>query len=298
MKRTALLLSLLVSFAAVSAQEVSREEVDAAVAAAQSARTEHEHHGVAIAVDCPATPITPPVTINGALTTASCRDFLNLREDVYSVTVSAGTTIDIDYSSTAYDTFLYMYLGNATSAPVTTVSYRSTSGVSRQRIHHTFATGGTYYIEAEALWSASSSQPNTGPYTLVVSFAGGCVPNATTACLLNSRFRATVRYRGAFDNAAADTSAQVKSVTGFANPSSETVFFYFNSPDNIEMMLKMLDQGNTNGAGQPTIAVLFGSATPLRVEVTITDTKNNAVKTYTSAFAEMKGGTDFTAFVK
>lgn len=125
-----------------------------------------------------------------------------------------------------------------------------------------------------------------------------CSPSATTACLLNNRFRVTVRYRGGFDNNAADTSAKVKSVTGFANPSFETAFFYFNSDSNIEMMIKMLDQGNQNSQGQPTIALLFGTATPLRIELNVTDTTTGVSRNYTSEFAAMKGTTDFNAFVK
>jgi hypothetical protein len=125
-----------------------------------------------------------------------------------------------------------------------------------------------------------------------------CVPDSTTACLLNNRFRATVRVRGAFDNLPADKTAFRKPVTGFSNPSFETVFFYFNSADNIEILLKMLDQGNTDAQGHPTIAVLFGSATPLRTELTITDTTNGATRTYISPFASQAGLSDFTAFIK
>jgi hypothetical protein len=87
-------------------------------------------------------------------------------------------------------------------------------------------------------------------------------------------------------------------VTGFASSNFETAFFYFNSSDNVEVLLKMLDQGNTDSQGHPTIAVLFGSATPLRVEITITDTLTGATRTYSSAFSSMQGATDFTAFVK
>jgi hypothetical protein len=127
---------------------------------------------------------------------------------------------------------------------------------------------------------------------------GPCVQDSTTACLLNGRFRATVRFRHTFDNSPADSDAFLKPVTGFANPSFETAFFYFNSSNNIEMLLKMLDQGNTDSQGHPTIAVLFGSATPLRLELTITDTINGAVRAYTSPFNSQSGGTDFTAFIK
>jgi hypothetical protein len=147
--------------------------------------------------------------------------------------------------------------------------------------------------------------PGAGGYSQFAFGSGSCqvtaqpcVQNATTACLLSGRFKATVRYRNGFDNQSANADASLKSVTGFASASFETVFFYFNSSNNIEIMLKMLDQGNTNGQGQPTIAVLFGSASPLRTELTITDTTNGAVRTYTSTFNSGQGGTDFTAFVK
>ena len=73
---------------------------------------------------------------------------------------------------------------------------------------------------------------------------------------------------------------------------------YFNSPDNIEILLKMLDQGNTDSQGHPTIAVLFGAATPLRVELTITDTTNGALRSYLSPFGSQQGSSDFTAFIK
>lgn len=143
-----------------------------------------------------------------------------------------------------------------------------------------------------------------GGYPVIdnLTFAGAsttsCTPDTFTACMLNNRFKVTVRYRLSFDALPADTQAFRKSVTGFANPNFETAFFYFNSENNIEMMVKMLDQGNTNAEGQPTIAVLFGTATPLGIELTITDTETNLVRTYTSAFNSQKGSTDFTAFVK
>lgn len=143
-------------------------------------------------------------------------------------------------------------------------------------------------IDALAAHQALSGGGPTGP----------CVEDSTTACLLGGRFKATVRFRAGFDNLPADTSALRKPVTGFANPFFETVFFYFNSVDNIEILLKMLDQGNTNAQGQPTIAVLLGSATPLRTEVTIVDTQTGASRTFTSEFNSMRGSTDFTAFVK
>jgi hypothetical protein len=128
--------------------------------------------------------------------------------------------------------------------------------------------------------------------------SGPCVEDATTACILNGRFRVKVRFRNGFDNNPVDFDANHKKVTGFANPNFETAFFFFNSPDNLEILVKMLDQGNVNAQGQPTIAVLFGSATPLRIELTITDTLKGTIKTYSNNVYAQQGATDFTAFVK
>ncbi|MEO8218621.1 MAG: hypothetical protein ABI718_16215 [Acidobacteriota bacterium] len=133
---------------------------------------------------------------------------------------------------------------------------------------------------------------------LAPSTTGPCVANSTTACMLGGRFQVTLRYRGTFDNGVANQNALVKPVTGFADPNFETSFFFFNSPNNIEMLVKLLDQGNTDSAGRPTIAVLFGSATPLRIELQITDTQTGSTKNYLSEFGQSRGGADFTAFVK
>jgi hypothetical protein len=160
----------------------------------------------------------------------------------------------------------------------------------------------SYSVASNTAAAARTGTLTVAGRTFTVTQAGAtvgpCTPTSTRACLLSGRFSATVRYRGAFDNNPADTSAFVKPVTGFATASFETAFFYFNSDSNIEVLLKMLDQGNTNSGGQPTIAVLFGTATPLRVELVITDSATGVARTFSSEFNAMRGTTDFTAFLK
>jgi hypothetical protein len=133
------------------------------------------------------------------------------------------------------------------------------------------------------------------PFIYYTVSTAACVPDSKTGCLLNGRFKVKVRYRNAFDNNAADTDALVKTVTGFGSASYETGFFYFNSPNNIEIMVKVLDQGVVS---HPYIDVLFGSATPLRTEMEITDTKTGIPRHYISQFGSQAGSSDFTAFVK
>jgi len=200
--------------------------------------------------------------------------------------------------------------GNATVSVVATgtapLSYQwyvgSSGNTSAPIVGATSATQGLINVTSSVLvWvqvTNCGGVANSAAVLLSPGNSGVCTPNATTACMLNNRFRATLRYRSAFDNNSADATAFVKGVTGFAASTYETAFFYFNNANNIEMVLKVLDQENTNSGGQPTIAVLFGSATPLRTELTITDTKTGAVRTYSSEFGSQRGLSDFVAFVK
>ncbi|MBV8520253.1 MAG: PPC domain-containing protein [Acidobacteria bacterium] len=325
-------------------------------------------------------------TVSGALSTSDCQLSDGSYVDFYQFSGTAGTTVTIDLSSSAFDTYLVLLDPNANLAAFDDDS----GGALNSRIVYTLTSSGNWVIGANSLhggatggyslhtscgnptssctytlgsssasygsgggsgsvqvsgspsnctgsWSSISNASwlgitsgsggsGAGPFTLNYSVGsnsssssrngsmtvaghtftvtqsgqstGVCTPSSTRACLLNGRFAATVRFRGGFDNGSADTNAFVKSVSGFASPNFETAFFYFNSDNNIEMLLKMLDQGNTDGAGHPTIAVLFGTATPLRIELSITDTQTGITRTYSSDFSAMRGVTDFTAFLK
>jgi hypothetical protein len=136
------------------------------------------------------------------------------------------------------------------------------------------------------LYRPESSTPPPG--------GGNCTPDPYTACLLG-RFKVQVRYRNGFDHGPVDTQALAKVTAGFAETNYETSFFYFNSANNAEVMVKVLDQGNQLG-GVPTIAVITGIATPLRVEVSVTDTSRGGTRSFVSEFGSQAGVTDFTAF--
>ncbi len=228
--------------------------------------------------------------LTGSLTTSDCTLGDGTYAKIYHFTGNAGTQVTIDMTSSAFDSYLILFDSSFTSV----AQDDDSGGGTDSRIVYTLPRSGDWYVAANAFFVGS-----TGSYTLRLQCnTNPCASSSKSACLLNGRFRATVRFRGQFDNAPTDTDALVKSVTGFADPSFETAFFYFNSSSNIELMLKVLDQGNTDSQGHRTIAVLFGTATPLRVEVTITDTVTGVTRKYTSSFGDMRGTTDFTAFVK
>jgi len=245
---------------------------------------------------CAAGTVSCAQTVTGRVSTDSCNSN-NLFAVGYILNGTQGQTVTIAGRSPDYGATVVLFNSTGTTllAQADVFQPNQTATITNFSLPYT----GSYIVLI-----TPGVTLTFGDYTLTVTCGsapppvGSCTENSTTECMLNSRFRVTVRYRGVFDNGTPNSSALKKQVTGFSNPAFETSFFYFNDENNIEMMVKMLDQGNTNSAGQRTIAVLFGSATPLRIEVTITDTQTGATKTYNSFFNEMKGTTDFTAFVK
>ena len=180
MKRLLVVLFLVATTAYAQSNELGKSNQERALRAAHDAVWSQVH----TETTCPATQISPPVTINGNMSYASCVAILGNLEDVYSVNVTAGQTIDIDYLSHTYDTFLYMYLGNGTSAATQRVSFLdiNNQGTSEAKIHYTFTSGGTYLIEAETLWTPGYPLlPVTGPYTLTVSLTGTQPPPTTSS---------------------------------------------------------------------------------------------------------------------
>jgi len=132
---------------------------------------------------CPVKPLTTPVTVQGALTTSSGIDpVINTREDVYSVTGTAGQAFTVDYSSSAYDTYFVAYGDQAQNNFDLCFSNFNTyiinpGDVSRTKASCTFKQTGTYFIHAESLWNASDTgHTTTGPYTLVVN-GGSAIAN-------------------------------------------------------------------------------------------------------------------------
>ena len=112
------------------------------------------------------------------------------------------------------------------------------------------------------LYRKSGSSPPPPP-------TGGCPAGtpADTLCLLNGRFRVT----GVWQN-------QFNSTSGVAIPITNTNlsgFFYFTDPNNIELILKILDFGSE-------IKVFYSQLTNLRFTLTVTDTSTGRSKNYSN----------------
>jgi hypothetical protein len=112
-----------------------------------------------------------------------------------------------------------------------------------------------------------------------------CVPSSTTSCLLNGRFRVTVLYKnGPF---APYLPAQAAPAIG------ESAFFWFFSPDNLEIFVKVLDGTAIN----QRYWVYFGSMTDVPYRIEILDTLTLASQEYDSEdYGNFCGFGDSNAF--
>ncbi|MFL6192542.1 MAG: leucine-rich repeat domain-containing protein [Thermoanaerobaculia bacterium] len=122
---------------------------------------------------------------------------------------------------------------------------------------------GTYFV---ALRAAS-------PYTGVTLRAGGaagvCVPGPTNLCLSNGRFRVETTWR----------TKDGRTGSGHAVAlSGDTGYFWFFEETNVEAVLKVLDACTVNDR----FWVYAGGLTDVRVDLVVTDTLTQTIRTWTN----------------
>jgi hypothetical protein len=97
------------------------------------------------------------------------------------------------------------------------------------------------------------------PLRLETSAASNCVPGPTDLCLNGGRFRVSLNWK-----------AQGTQGAGQAVPlTSDTGYFWFFSPSNVEVSIKVLDGRGLNGH----FWVFYGALTNVEYEITVTDTQ-------------------------
>lgn len=117
---------------------------------------------------------------------------------------------------------------------------------------------------------------------------GACVRDADTACLVGNRFEVEVDWQ----TAAASGAAQVMTFTGQRAENDDSAFFWFFSPTNFEMGLKIL-----NACAPPfnSFWVFISGLTDQGWTVHIRDTQTGATKTYANAVGVLTPTTADTA---
>jgi predicted outer membrane repeat protein len=111
--------------------------------------------------------------------------------------------------------------------------------------------------------------------------AATCVPGPTDLCLNNGRFRVSLTWK-----------AQGNQGAGQAVPlTSDTGYFWFFSPANVEVAIKVLDGRALNGH----FWVFYGALTNVEYEITVTDTETGQSVTYRNPAGQFASRADTSA---
>jgi hypothetical protein len=114
----------------------------------------------------------------------------------------------------------------------------------------------------------------------IVSAAAGC-KNSSGALCLDNRFTVSVNWR----NPGNGTSGQAVAVPF----SKVTGAFHFGNPSNLELMTKVITQGDR-------VDFFWGALSDLEYTIDVTDTQTGQVKTYQNAAGRYCGGLQVDAF--
>ena len=171
--------------------------------------------------------------------------------------VFAGGLTDVDVVLTVTDA-----LTGATR------TYRNPQGTAFLPIQDTSAFGAC--ASSPAPPSRAASRTSNGPARpSPATVASGCSPDSETLCVGDGRFAVSTQW----------TTSDGR--TGFGTPvplTSDTGSFWFFSPTNVEIIVKVLD-----GCGVDSSFWVFAAGlTDVNVLMTVTDTQTGAVRTYTN----------------
>jgi hypothetical protein len=151
----------------------------------------------------------------------------------------------------------------------TAKTYHNAQGAPFQPIQDTgaFATCGASAVAAPAAVEAEAASA-AGEVERIVEAAGAaCAPGPTDLCLSGGRFKVEVAWKTPDGQAGAGQAVALTPDTGY---------FWFFSPSNVEMVLKVLNACGFNDR----FWVYAGGLTNVQVAVTVTDTATGTVRTY------------------
>jgi len=191
--------------------------------------------------------------------------------EVPSGTLSLNVILNADVESTDFD--LYIKSGS-TATPNNFDCKSEFRGISIERCQVPSPTPGTWSLTANRFSGDGIFQMTA---TAFRSAAAPCVRDAATACLQNDRFEVKVSW----NNNDGSGSGQVMSFGGQRAEGLESAFYFFQSPTNFEMGVKVLNA--CIPAFGDKFWVFISGLTDQGWQVTIRDTQTGAIKTYSNA---------------
>jgi hypothetical protein len=170
------------------------------------------------------------------------------------------------------------------NAPFTNgISSGTTTGVSAAVINRILANPANFYVNIHnnppfpggAIRGTLQPAPGTA--------IGSCLPDQTTLCLNQGRFKAQVAFQ----------TSTIPAGAGNALPlTGDTGSFWFFTANNIEMTIKVVDGRAVNGK----FWFFAGALSDVAYTITVTDLTTGAVKTYSSTRGIQTALNDTSAF--
>jgi hypothetical protein len=132
-------------------------------------------------------------------------------------------------------------------------------------------------------FAADDGLSGSQPWALPLAGGPACQPSDAWACLLGNRFRVEIAWRDGRGNSGAGHAV---SLTG------DTGWFWFFAPDNVEVMLKVLDGTALDGH----FWVFYGALSNVEYTITVTDTLTGAARRYENPPGQLASVGDTYAF--
>jgi len=216
------------------------------------------------------------VPINGQLSTSDCSSTDSsgtLYADFYSFTGTAGHTLTV----TAHSSLVFLATIQDYSSG-TVLASSGSCGVTDDNCSF------TYVVPSSGTYLAGFGAYGLGPYTLTVTdSAPAACGDSLTLCLSDSNYAVTVHW--------ATTDGRTGS--GNAVPlTSDTGYFWFFSPSNVELVIKVLDARGVNGKHW----VFYGALSNVSYTVTVTNRATGVTRIYTNPQGTLASVADTTAF--
>jgi hypothetical protein len=185
--------------------------------------------------------------------------------------------------------YFWMFYGSLSNVEYTLTLADTVTGASRSYRNPPLQFGSQADVQAFhvppplAARSAETAIPPPAVSAAAPFAAADCASTPTSVCPQN-RFRVEV----SFSDPRTGTAGQARAV----QLTDDSGGFWFFSPDNLELMVKVLDGGAVNGY----FWVYYGALSDVGYTITVTDTATGAQKTYSNPLHHLASGADVTAF--
>ena len=216
------------------------------------------------AATCTKGTITCGQTVTGTLGSGGCTLTNGNPIDYYQFTGTNQEQITAQLTTTAFNPFLELFDPNNNEID-------SAQGNAPGTVQFSVALNqaGNWVLGATSTGAAT-----TGNYSLKLICGGStnptCVPNATTLCIGDGRFKVQAQYNAGSNGGSGN--AQTVALT------SDTGYLWFFAASNVEAVIKVIDGCALNN----NFWVFAGGLTNVNTIITVTDVLTGTTKTYTN----------------